>query len=299
MVGEDLTFDAALAEAQRRGLRPISGGDGEAAPPNPWAQYGLGADGKPLDKPADEKPDATAAELADVKTKLAAAEAKLAKLPGDFDGLNKKLAVIDRLTKALGGDTVDPGDPKTKEVWDDLKSVAKQTAPGVHKLLEMLERDPHALDRVTQGVDALAGSRLEDLNLRAHERVMARAAKVFKGYTQDEIEKAVLPYEETMTQWINKDAKLQRAYVTGDLRVVDSLFDELHKPHVAARTREKQARLAPTGLPKAPPKGGGAGAGEGDEKPKPRDFSPAGKRDFMKGAVGRWLDKGRNKDDDA
>lgn len=301
MVGEDLSFDVALAEAQRRGLRPISGGDGTAAPPNPWAAYGLDALGQPI-KPEDKKADtdATATEIATLKSKLADAEAKLGKQSDDFAGLSKKLEIVDRLTKALGGDASDPTDPKTKEVWDDLKAVAKKTAPGVAKLLDMLEKDPDALDRITGGVDALAGSRLQELNIQAHDRVLAKAKQVFKGYTPQELEEAVYPYEQTMTAMINADPKIQRQFVSGNLKVVDEMFDRLYKPHVSARLREKQAKTTPNpNAVKAPPKGSGApGAGDGDDqKPKARDFSPAGKQAFLKGAVSRWMDKGRKDDD--
>ena len=301
MAGDGDTFNAALAEAQRRGLRPISGGDGEAAPPNPWAAYGLDADGKP--KPAPEgappAPD-VAAELTAVKTKLAAAEAALVKHGDDFKGVTKQLEVVERLKKAFIGEA-DPTDPKTLEVWADLMEVAKRAAPGVYRNLKKLE-DPAWFDKMSGGIDALAGSRLEDLNNQAHARILAKAKTLFKGYTAEELNDAVLPYEEAMTAMINRDPAVQRQYVSGNLKVVDDMFDRLHKPHAQARIREKQARLAPTGLPKAPPKGGGAagaGAGDGDGRPSGKDFTPAGKQAFYKDRVGKWLDKARGQSDDA
>lgn len=269
-------------------------GEGTAAPANPWAQYGLDANGQPVEKPADKTPDPTA-EIGELKSKLAAAEQALAKQKDDFGGLTKKLEIVDKLKSALVGGDTDSTDPRTKEVWDDLKAVARKTAPGVADLLDMLEKDPDALKNIKGGVDALAGSRIQQLNIDAHDRVLAKAKSVFKGYTAEELEEAVYPYEQTMTGMINADPKLQRQFVSGNLKIVDEMFDRLHKPHVAARLREKAARLTPNPAAiKTPPKGGGTPSGGNDDTPKKRDFSPAGKQAFYKSAVNKWMNRGRD-----
>ena len=300
MAGDGDTFNVALAEAQRRGLRPISGGDGEAAPPNPWAAYGLDPEGKPKPAP-DGTPPApdVAAELTAVKTKLAAAEAQLAKLPDTFSGMAEKLKLVDRLQKAFGGDTPNEDDPRAREVWKDFLDITKRSSPEVYRHLKMLEDNPGSAGRQQAAIDALAATRLGELNIRAHERIVAKAKTLFKGYTAEELVDAVVPYEEAMTAMINRDPAVQRQYVSGNLKVVDDMFDRLHKPHAQARIREKQARLAPTGLPKASPKGGSAVGGDKDTRPSAKDFSPAGQQAFYKDRVGKWLDKASGQSDDA
>lgn len=300
-----------ILRGEARLMPPIAGGSdapvgAPAAPANPWAAYGLNPDGSEL-KP-EAKPDAGAgaeaksadpvvAELAGVKAKLAAAEAKLADLPADFKGMNEKFKVVDRLVKALGGD--EPVKGRFKEVWGDLKNVAKDEAPGFLKLMERLEKEPNLLEKYDDSLNALAGSRLGDLNTQAHDRVAALARTIWKKATPAEIEEFVYPFEKTMTDAINADDALRRQFVGGNLKVVDDMFQRLVRPHVANRLREKQDRMAPSTFPRATPTGAGQpGAGDDGAPKKPNIHTPQGKMDFHKAAVGRWLDKRRTTSDE-
>ena len=269
-------------------------GAGTGADVNPWAAYGLNPDGTPI--VVEEKKPVTDDKTGDPNTaalqaKVAELEAKLAKLPESFEGMTKKMQLVDRLVAALKGDDAPAGDPKVmREVYGDLKRVAKASAPGLAKMLDLLEENPDWIDQVAGSQSALMANHLIGLNERAHERVLTLAKKAgFKAANTDEMSALIFPFEQTMTTMINANAELRKAFISGNIEVVDEIFTRLVKPHVAIRLREKQSRAGAPALPKAAPSGGAPGTGE--DKPK-RDLStPAGKAAFHKQAVGRWLDK--------
>lgn len=263
---------------------------------NPWAEFGLNPDGTPLTVPVAPAvaptPQTLAAENAALKEKVGALETKLGKLPTGFDGMQKKLDLLDRFTKSLvGGDGADSStDAETaKAVYADFKKIV---SPGTRKLLEMLDRDPDYLDKITQATGSLYASQLSALNVGAHKRVVELAKKAgFKG-TEMEIDEIVLPFEHTMTGLINSSPELLQAFLTGDQKVVDDLFTRLIRPHVASRLRGKKEALSHGAAVKAPPKSGGTPGTEKDGEPgKPNLKTPQGRAAFHKAAVGRWLDK--------
>lgn len=282
------------------------------APANPWAQYGLNPDGTPLDagdggeggegKPKEgeggeggegKKPptDPRDTKIADLETKLNAANEKLSKLPSDFEGMGKKFEIIDKLMKAFAGDD-DPNAKISARVWSDIKQIAPA---GVRKAMEILEKDPEALDRLTGSVDSLHVGRLADINVKAHQHVVGLAKKAFpvKGLTNSEVNELVFPFERAMTDIINSNKTLRERFSAGDLGVVEELFTRLAKPHVQGRLKEKQARMDRSSpAPKAPPKGaGGPGAGDDKSDKKPDLKTPKGRAQFHREAVGRFLAK--------
>ena len=266
---------------------------------NPWAEYGLNPDGTPIvAEKAEAKPDANAAN-AELKAQVAALEGKLAKLPEGFEGLTEKMKLVDRLVGALQGDVGDPNSKRFNEIYQDLKQVAKVGNPGLAQLLTLLEDDPQWLSKVQHSQGALMANHVVGLNERAHNRVIELAKKAgFKGGDETELNEMVFPFEQSMTMMINANPELRQAFLSGNVGVVDQIFNRLIKPHVGQRLREKQARMG-TSLPKAPPKGG-ASAGSATEETKPtRNLAtPKGRADFHKQAVGRWLDKISSKSDD-
>lgn len=263
-------------------------GAGKAA--NPWAEYGLNPDGTPLvvDKPA---PDA---EKQSLEAKVAALEAQLARLPEGFEALSKKVALVDRLVGALKGEeTAAPEAGKFQEIWSDLKKVAGSQAPGVQKLLTLLEADPNYLERLESANAALMSQHIIGVNERAHNRVIDLAKKAgFKGTAEGDLAEMVFPFEQSMTMMINANPELRRAFLSGDVTVVDDIFNRLIRPHVAQRLQAKKAKVdTALGAPKATPRGAAQPASQGEETPK-RDFkTPKGRADFHKQAVARWLGK--------
>ena len=76
-------------------------------------------------------PDPIAAENAALKAQVAGLEGKLSKIATDFEGNNKKFAVVDRLVKALAGEGESPDSAKYKQAWGEIKEIAKHAAPQV------------------------------------------------------------------------------------------------------------------------------------------------------------------------
>jgi hypothetical protein len=266
-------------------------GDAAVVAENPYAQFGLNPDGTPI---AKETPsvDPIAAENAALKTKVAGMEARLAALPADFEGMNKKFEVVDRLVKALAGEGSDPSAAKYKEAWAEIKEIARHAAPQVFKNLDRWEKDPSYYDRLEGTANALAGARLSDLNTSAHSEVVGLAKSIWRNASASDLNEIVLPFEQTMTAMINANQDLQRRFASGDLTIVKEMFERLVKPHVASRLKEKAARLSANLGPKAPPRSGGAAsaATEANET-KPDIRTPAGKAAFHKAAVSRFMDR--------
>lgn len=266
-------------------------GAGQAA--NPWAEYGLNPDGTPL----AVKSTPQNAEKASLEAKVAALEAQLARLPEGFEALNKKVALVDRLVGALKGEeAAAPEAGKFQEIWSDLKKVAGSQAPGVQKLLTLLEADPQYLDRLESANAALMSQHVIGVNERAHARVIELAKKAgFKAASESDQAEMVFPFEQSMTMMINANPELRRAFLSGDVSVVDDIFNRLIKPHVAARLQAKKAKSdAAFGTPKATPRGGASPANQGEEAPiRPNLKTPKGRADFHKQAVARWLGKGQ------
>jgi hypothetical protein len=266
-------------------------GEAPVVEANPYAQFGLNPDGTPLVK-EQPKVDPIAAENAALRGQVAGLEAKLSKISTDFEGNNKKFEVVDRLVKALAGEGADPSAAKYKEAWGEIKAIAKHAAPQVFKNLERWEADPSYYDRLEGTANALAGARLADLNTSAHGEVVGLAKSIWRNASAADLNEIVLPFEQTMTAMINSNETLQRRFASGDMTVVREMFERLVKPHVASRLKEKAARLSTNIGPKAPPRGGGA-ASAADAEPgaKPDIRTPAGKAEFHKQAVARFMDR--------
>jgi hypothetical protein len=282
VVGQPTPQDAARA------------GAGSAAPqvaPNPWAEYGLNPDGSAIvAKPVTPDPEKSALE-----NKVAQLEAQLAKIPEGFEALSKKVGLVDRLVNALKGEDAQPADKGNfKEIWSDLKKVSENQAPGVAKLLNLLEADPNFLDKFTASQNALMASHVVGINSQAHDRVLDLAKKAgFKAGTDGELSEMVFPFEQSMTMMINANPEMRRAFLSGNIDIVDDIFNRMIKPHVAQRLREKQARSAAVkNAPIAAPKGGSAAASAGEDKGvRPNLRTAQGRADFHKQAVARWIDK--------
>lgn len=267
---------------------------GAGAVVNPWAEYGLNPDGTPIVAANEEKPAKSEAEVenAGLKAKVAELEGKLSKLPEGFEGLTEKMKLVDRLVGALRGDEGDPNAPKFREIYQDLKQVARVGNPGLAQLLNLLESDPQWLEKVQSQQGALMANHIVGLNERAHNRVLELARKAgFKGGTEADMNEMVFPFEQSMTMMINANPELRQAFLSGNIGVVDQIFNRLIKPHVSQRLREKTNRLQ-NNLPKAPPKGGASPSGQGTEGAPKRDLTtPKGRADFHRNAVSRWLNK--------
>lgn len=256
---------------------------------NPYAAFGLNPDGTPIETKAPVA-DPVAAENAALKAQVAGLEGKLSKIATDFEGNNKKFEVVDRLVKALAGDT-DPSAAKYKEAWSEIKEIARHAAPQVFKNLDRWEKDPSYYDRLEGTANALAGARLSDLNSAAHGQVVDLAKSIWRNASQADLNEIVLPFEQTMTAMINANPDLQRRFASGDLSVIQDMFGRLVKPHVASRLKEKAARLGAS-IIKTPPRGGAApNTPAGNENAKPDIRTPAGKAAFHKAAVGRFMDR--------
>lgn len=275
---------------------------GAGAAANPFAVYGLNADGTPLTRPATQVQPGDP-EKAQLTAKVADLEAKLASIPETFAGLTKKVEAFDRLINAIRGDDAGntPQDQqKFGDIWRDLKQVAHTQAPGVAKLLNLLETDPQYLERLQGANQALMAQHVVGLNERAHIKVLELAKKAgFKGTTESDLEEMVYPFEQTLTQMIDANPEMRRAFLSGHVGVIEDVFHRLIKPHVAQRLRDKQNRLSPSGLPKAPPRGAGQPGSEGDGRPKRDLSSPQGRANFHREAVDRWMSKGPSGRDDA
>lgn len=271
---------------------------GSPAVDNPWASYGLNPDGSPVVREQPVKgPDAAQVEMAEVKAKLATAEARLAQLPADFEGVSKKMAVVDRLVQALSGGEADPKTAEYKKIWGELKEVSRVAAPGFYKQMVRYENDPNAGDATERTTNALAQARLSDLNTNAHAKVMDLAKGVFRGLSSEELAEAVYPFEATMTEMINANPELSRRFVNGDMGVVQDMFQRLAKPHLAGRLRQKQAATRESAFPKAMPKGQSGPDSTPDTTAKRNLSTRQGREAFHKAAVGRFLDKSTQSDE--
>lgn len=261
---------------------------------NPWAEYGLNPDGTPI---PEKKSDVAAPgpDASSLEQKVAKLEAQLARLPEGFEALSKKVALVDKLVGALRGDDAQPaGGQQVAEVWKDLKSVAKAQAPGVERLLTLLEQDPQYLDKLQAANQAMVAQHVIGVNEKAHQRVLDLAKKAgFRGASDGDLAEMVFPFEQSMTVMINANPELRQAYLSGNVAVVDDIFNRLIKPHVSQRLREKTARInAGTKTPISTPRGGGAAGTTGEEQAKRPDLrSPQGRATFHKNAVARWLGK--------
>lgn len=260
---------------------------------NPWAEYGLMPDGTPIPEKKPEGP--VPPDGATLEAKVARLEAQLARLPEGFEALSKKVQLVDKLVGALRGDDAQPaGNQQVQEVWKDLKKVAGQTAPGVERLLNLLEADPQYLDRLQAANQAMVAQHVIGVNEKAHTRVLELAKKAgFKGASDTDLAEMVYPFEQSMTVMINANPELRQAYLSGNVAVVDDIFNRLIKPHVSQRLREKQSRVnAVKNAPISTPRGGGQSGSTGEEQAKKPDLSsPKGRMTFHKNAVDRWLGK--------
>lgn len=276
-----------------------------AGAPNPYAQFGLNADGTSITPAAPAAPDAAA-----LAGKVTGLESQLTAMKAENATLAEQGKLLQRLTKALTGETALP-DPGNEKIWGELRGVIKQSSPAFARLLDAVEKDPDVLDRLSRGQEALAAGTVATLNTSAHEAVMTAAQGFFKGYTKDELGEAVLPFENVITDMINKSPQLRARFLSGESGAVSKeLFERLLKPHAAARIRDKQARLKGSSLPTPTPRGsagtGAASPDTTDESKTPmsrqvddkgkRKFdlkSPQGRASFHKTVINRYLD-GRN-----
>jgi len=287
--------------------------EGESGGGNPWEQFGKGAggggseegrgegEGKPEPKPED-KIELTRAQYTELTTKLGTAEAKLAKLPDDFAGMSEKIKIVDRMVKAFSGDE---GDKTTKAygaVFDDLMEVSKHAAPGFYNLMKIMRDNPDAVDQLTKSIDMLHAERVININTQAHDRIV-KAAKTFgfTAKTPEALAKMVFPFEVSVTQIINSKPELKRAFLQGNVSVVDDIFKELADPYVQERRARNADRLQTRTFPKAPPRGSaepGATGNANKENARPNYRDPKQRAEFHKGAVNRWLDKVSNREEE-
>lgn len=269
-----------------------------SAASSPWAAFGLNDDGSPLVKPVDPKPaDAPAGvtpeAFAAMSTKLEAAEKRIASI----DGLEKKAAVVDRLIKAISGDSdASVADKGYRDVMKDLEDVARSTNPGFYKALMALKNNPDLIDQMGGSMDTLHKERVSGLNTQAHTRVIEAAKLAFgKNIPSAELTKMAYPYEAAITQMINANPELQKQFLSGNVTVVDDLFKEMVKPFVSQRLAEKQRRMAPSAAPKAPPRGAAEpGATGGANEPTKLNLrDPKQRAAFHKEAAGRFFSRAR------
>jgi hypothetical protein len=198
---------------------------------NPFSQFGTPPGGVPADpnQPPAGQPDVAAvvAENSALRGRLDAAEAKLSKLPENFDGMSKRLATVDSIIKAIQGETGEPENAATyRNIFRDLKEVARVAAPGFFKAMQILEADPNAIDKLTQGLDGMAIQQVVRLNEQAHGEVIkaAKTAGLTKGLTEAEVSAYVYPFETAITSVINQNPELRRAFLSGRVDVVYQIF---------------------------------------------------------------------------
>lgn len=265
---------------------------GAGAEVNPWQAYGLNPDGTPI----TESKVTPASETVTLEQKIAELEAKLAKLPEGFEALSKKVQMVDKLVAAIKGDepASSPDGQRFSEIWSDLKKVAGHSAPAFEKLITLLESDPQFIDRMQSAQGALMAQHVIGVNEKAHERVVELARKAgFKAGSDQEMTEMVFPFEQAMTVTINANPELRRAYLSGNVGVVDEVFNRMIKPHVAQRLREKQAKSQSAyGNPKSTPRGASSAPALTEEGKPKRDLStPKGRNEFHNQAVARWINK--------
>ena len=263
---------------------------------NPYAPYGLDAQGNPLTAKATEtKVDPMAEKIAGLESTIASMGEQLKAT----DSMKKQMAVIDKVVKAVSGDSDAVGDPKQyKAIFDDLKRISP---PGVRKLLEMLENDPEGVDRMTNSVQDLRMNQLVGINVQAHNRVLELASKAgFKAGNDADMNKMVFPFERAITEVINANPKLADAFKAGNVDVIDEVFNSLVSPHIAQRLREKQTRTQRANVTKTPPFGKAQPQATSDSKSenKPDIRTPKGRAEFHKQASARFFDKIASRDEE-
>ncbi len=262
---------------------------------NPYAPYGIDAQGNPLTSKPAEKADPMAEKIAGLESTIASMGEQLKAT----DSMKKQMAVIDKVVKAVSGDTEAVGDPKQyKAIFDDLKRISP---PGVRKLLEALEADPEAVDRMTGSVQELRMNQLVGINVQAHNRVLELASKAgFKAGNDADMNKMIFPFERAITEVINSNPKLSEAFKGGNIEVIDEVFNSLVSPHIAQRLREKQSRTQRANVTKTPPFGKAQPQATSDsqDKAKPDIRTPKGRAEFHKQAINRFFDKAMSKDDE-
>ena len=263
---------------------------------NPYAPYGLDAQGNPLTvKQVESKPDPMAEKIAGLESTIASMGEQLKAT----DSMKKQMAVIDKVVKAVSGDSDAVGDPKQyKAIFDDLKRISP---PGVRKLLELLENDPEGVDRMTNSVQDLRMNQLVGINVQAHNRVLELASKAgFKAGNDADMNKMVFPFERAITEVINANPKLADAFKAGNVDVIDEVFNSLVSPHIAQRLREKQTRTQRANVTKTPPFGKAQPQATSDSKSenKPDIRTPKGRAEFHKQASARFFDKIASRDEE-
>jgi len=231
---------------------------GEGTQGNPWSQFGKPAgegDGGQQQQQQQggeggktaETVTIPASELAALKNTVSSYEQQFKKLGDDMAGQAKKFEVIDRITKALTGDSGQSQDSAAyRAVFADLKEVARHAAPGFYKAMQLLEEDPEALDRFSRSVGDLQARELVSLNSQAHSQVIAAAkAAGLKAANPEALAKMVYPYETAITQIINSNPELRKSFLSGNVEVVKEIFDNLFEPHKQARLQEKRTSRPP------------------------------------------------------
>src|SRR5258708_2013392 len=184
---------------------------GEGTQGNPWEQFGKpnagdGTQGDQGDKKAPETVAVPAAEYAQLKTDLKTAQEKIAKIPDDFEGMSRKIGIVDKLVKALTGEGDSKDASAYKAVFADLKEVARHAAPGFYKVMQILEENPDAVDQLGRSVDSLHADRIVGLNAQAHRTVMDAAKAVgLRAASDDALAKMVFPFETSITAIINSN----------------------------------------------------------------------------------------------
>lgn len=267
------------------------------APPaaSPYDAYGLDAEGNPIKReaPKEKGPDPMEAKVAALEKKLESAERALS---GQAD-LNKKMEIVDRMVKAIGGNTEDMTKREYMDIFNDLKRISP---PGVRQALEILESNPAALQQLTGSINSLHADRLVSLNTKAHERVLDLAKKAgFRGTNSADMNKMVYPYERAITEAINANPKLKDAFVSGNVEILDEIFNDLVAPHVAQRVRSKQARLTGPTV-KTPPyaKASSSATDDSRSEQRPNLRTPQGRAAFHKQASARFFSKLAAKDEE-
>jgi hypothetical protein len=263
---------------------------------NPYAPYGLDAQGNPLTQPKVEavKPDPIAEKVTQLESKLAAAEAKI----GEAKGNEAKFEILDKLAKAFSGEGNKTDPAQYKAIFEDLKKISP---PGVRKALELLEQDPQALEKLTGDLQGLQVDKLVGVNIRAHERVLELAKKAgFKGTDGTEMNKMVFPFERAITEVVNANPELKKAFLSGNVDVIDEVFNSLVSPHIAQRLRDKQTRMQRGNVTKTPPFGKAQPQATQDSQTtaKPDLRTPKGRAEFHKQATARFFDKQAARDEE-
>jgi hypothetical protein len=262
---------------------------------NPYAPYGLDASGNPLPaKPEPAKPADATAEVAELKAQVAQLGEKLKVT----ESVTKQAALVDKVIKAISGEGDKTSPQDYRAIFEDLKKISP---PGVRQALELLEKDPEALNRMTGSLTNLQVNQLVGVNMQAHQRVVDLAKKAgFKADNPTDMNKMVFPFERAITEVINANPKLKEAFVNGNVEVVDEVFNSLVSPHIAQRLREKKARQERSSTTKTPPFGKAQPQATEQDKPdaKPNIRTPQGRAAFHKAAVNRFFDKAMSRDEE-